>query len=147
MTREPAGAAPADHAGREHYRAFADVGRMVRTTVTGRCPACERASAFAGPYRLHATCPTCGVRFERDAGSFLGSLAVGYGLAILVLVAYVLVVVPRHGLSDAVVAGLVAVALVAVPALYRPAKAWWLWWMWAAGFVHRDDAASGERIA
>ena len=146
MTREPSGVAPADRARGEDDRAFAGVGRMVRTTVTGRCPACERASAFAGPYRLHATCPACGVRFERDPGSFLGSLAVGYGLAILTLVAYALIVVPRHGLSDAVVAGMVGLALVAVPALYRPAKAWWLWWMWAAGFVHRDDAASGDRI-
>jgi uncharacterized protein (DUF983 family) len=145
VSRGPTGVAPAGGT-REDYRAFADVGRMARTTLTGRCPACERASAFAGPYRLHATCPSCGVRFERDAGSFLGSLAVGYGLAILALVAYAAIVIPRYGLSDAVVAGLVAVALVAVPVLYRPAKAWWLWWMWAAGFVHRDDAASGDRV-
>lgn len=132
---------------REDYRAFASVGRMVRTTLLGRCPACQRTSAFAAPYRLHATCPACGVRFERDAGSFLGALAVGYGLTIGALAIFALVTVPRYGLSDAVVAGLVGVALVAVPLLYRPAKAWWLWWMWAAGFVHRDDAASGDRIA
>lgn len=129
----------------ESYRAFADVGRMVRTTVTGRCPACGRASAFAGLYRLHETCPSCGVRFERDEGSFLGALAVGYGLAILVLVAYGLMVIPRYGLSDAVVVGLVAVSIAAVLLVYRPAKAWWLWWMWAAGFVHRDDQGPSQR--
>ena len=136
---EREGRAPSD------YRAFADVGRMVRTTLTGRCPACGRASAFAGPYRLHATCPACGVRFERDEGSFLGALAVGYGLAILVLLAYALIAIPRYGLSDPVVAGLVIVAVVTVPIVYRPAKAWWLWWMWAAGFVHRDDAPLADR--
>lgn len=127
------------------YRAFADVGRMVRTTLTGRCPACGRASAFAGPYRLRATCPACGVRFERDEGSFLGALAVGYGFAILVLLAYALIVIPRFGLSDGVVVGLVVVAVVSVLVVYRPAKSWWLWWMWAAGFVHRDDAPPAQR--
>lgn len=129
----------------EDYRAFADLGRMARTTLTGRCPACERASAFAGVYQLHETCPNCGVRFERDEGSFLGALAVGYGFAILVLIAYLLVVIPRYGLSDAVVVGLVVVTVLSVLVVYRPAKAWWLWWMWAAGFVHRDDTRSGER--
>ena len=127
------------------YRAFADVGRMLRTTVTGRCPACGRASAFAGLYRLHPTCPACGVRFERDEGSFLGALAVGYGLAVLVLLAYALITIPRYGLADGVVVGAVVVAVVSVLALYRPAKAWWLWWMWAAGFVHRDDVPSSRR--
>lgn len=129
----------------EDYSAFADLGRMARTTLTGRCPACEEASAFSGLYRLHATCPNCGVRFERDDGSFLGALAVGYGFAILVLIGYLLIVIPRYGLSDAVVVGLVAVSVVSVLIVYRPAKAWWLWWMWAAGFVHRDDVRSGQR--
>lgn len=131
--------------GRDDYRAFADVGRMVRTTLTGRCPACGRASAFDGLYRLKATCSACGVRFERDEGSFLGALAVGYAFALLVLLGYALLVIPRYGFGNGVVAGLVAVAVGAVLLVYRPAKAWWLWWMWAAGFVHRDDEPASRR--
>lgn len=130
---------------REDYRAFADVGRMLRTTLTGRCPACGRASAFDGLYRLKETCSACGVRFERDEGSFLGALAVGYGFTLLVLAAYAWIVIPRYGLGDGVVAGLVVVAVAAVLLVYRPAKAWWLWWTWAAGFVQRDDEPSSRR--
>lgn len=127
------------------YAGFRDVGGMLTTTLTGRCPACRRASAFRSLYVLHETCPACGVRFERDAGSFLGALAVAYGLAIAILVAFSLLTVPRYGLFDGLAFALVAVAVVAVLAVYRPAKAWWLWWMWAAGFVHRDDVPAALR--
>lgn len=118
---------------------------MMRTVATGRCPACARASAFKNLYRLHDTCPACGVRFERDEGSFLGSLAVTYGLSIVALAGFALLTIPRFGLSNGVVAGLTAVAIASVLALYRPAKAWWLWWLWAAGFVYRDDATARGR--
>lgn len=112
---------------------------MAHTTLTGRCPACHEASAFAGPYRVRDVCVTCGVRFERDEGSFLGALAVAYGFTILLLVAVVAWLVPRYGLFEGLGVTLVVLGVVIVPLVYRPAKAWWLWWLWAAGFVQRDD--------
>jgi uncharacterized protein (DUF983 family) len=118
---------------------------MTRITWTGRCPACERASAFRGPYTLHATCPSCGVRYERDPGSFLGALAVAYGLAVAILAAVATVLVLRYGAFEGLALVLVAVAVAAVLLVYRPAKAWWTWWMWAAGFVTRDDDPSDLR--
>ena len=112
---------------------------MLRTTLQGRCPACGQASVFAGAYRLKATCPSCGVRFERDPGHFLGALAVAYGLGVLAVAALAVVLVQRFGLFAGLEWVLIAGAAVIVPLLYRPAKAWWLWWTWAAGFVYRDD--------
>jgi hypothetical protein len=42
---------------------------------------------------------------------------------------------------------LVGTALVSVLLVYRPVKGWWLWVMWAAGWVHRDreDPERGRR--
>lgn len=127
------------------YRRFLDPVKMTRITLTGRCPACERTSAFRGPYSLHETCPACGVRFERDPGSFLGALAVAYGLAVLILAAVATVLWVRYGAFEGLAFVLVGVAVIAVLLVYRPAKAWWLWWMWAAGFVHRDDDPPSAR--
>lgn len=118
---------------------FRDVTGMVRTTLTGRCPACSGASMFAGAYTLHATCPTCGVRFERDPGTFLGALAVGYGLTILALVATCAALLLRFGAFPGFMWTLIALAVVYVLLVYRLAKSWWTWWMYAAGFVYRDD--------
>lgn len=114
---------------------------MLRVTFFGVCPNCHRASAFRGAYALHELCPSCSVRFERDPGSFLGALALAYGVAIVALGGFTLLTVPRWGLFDGFAFALAAVGVAAVLLVYRPAKAWWLWWLWVAGFVTRD----GER--
>ncbi len=121
-----------------------DVRGMAHTTLTGRCPACHAESAFEGAYRVREVCGACGVRFERDEGSFLGALAVAYGFTILVLLALLAWLLPRFGLFDGLGLTLIAVAVVTVPVVYRPAKAWWLWWLWAAGFVKRDDEVAEQ---
>lgn len=131
--------------GPHRYRRFFDPAKMLRVMLTGRCPACERASAFGGPYTLRETCPACGVRFERDPGSFLGALAVAYGLAVLILAAVAAILLLRYGAFEGLAFVLVGVAVAAVLLVYRPAKAWWTWWMWAAGFVYRDDDPPSAR--
>ncbi len=112
---------------------------MTVTTLTGRCPACGSTSAFASLYRLHATCPVCSVRFERDDGSYLGSLSVAYGFTILVLAGVTAALVQRYGLFDGFAVVLLVVGVGTVTAVYRPAKAWWLWWLWTMGFVVTDE--------
>jgi len=124
---------------------FMDVGGMMHTTLTGACPDCHQAQAFDGAYRLHATCTNCGVRFERDEGSFLGALAVAYGLTVLLVAIAAVMLVVRWGLFDGLAFVLIGVGVLGVPLLYRSAKAWWLWWLWAAGFVLRDDDVAVKR--
>lgn len=131
---------------RPSLAAFRDVPRMLKTTLLGRCPACGQASVFAGVYRLKRTCPSCQVRFERDPGHFLGALAVAYGLGVLTVAVLAAVLVWRFGLFTGLEWALIGASLAAVPLLYRPAKAWWLWWTWAAGFVYRDDDRLDPRL-
>ena len=62
------------------------------TTSTARgiffqlCPRCYagkifRRSVFLFP-GMHERCPACGLKFEREAGYFLGAMYISYGLAL-----------------------------------------------------------------
>lgn len=119
-------------------RRFRTWGAMLRATLFGICPACGRGRMFRGLYALHDTCPVCAVRFERDSGSWLGASVMTYGAAIVVLLLLGLLLVPRYGLFPGLEWILVGAAVVSVLLSYRPLKGWWVWWMWAAGFVERD---------
>ena len=130
---------------REGYRRFGDIGAMARATLLGSCPNCGKAGMFRNLYGLHETCPACGVRFERDTGSWLGALVMTYGAAILVLLGLSLWIIPRWGLFQGFGLTLAGAAIATVLIVYRPAKGWWIWWMWAAGFVYRDDDRSSDR--
>ena len=35
---------------------------------------------------MHERCPVCGLKFEREAGYFLGAMYVSYGLALITIV-------------------------------------------------------------
>ena len=40
---------------------------------------------------MHALCPTCGLKFEREEGYFLGAMYISYGLALVTILALALV--------------------------------------------------------
>lgn len=55
-----------------------------------RCPRCRsgkifRGSAFLGFPKMNERCPTCRLRFEREAGYFLGAMYISYGLALVII--------------------------------------------------------------
>ena len=111
---------------------------MVRSTL-GRCPNCGEGALFQGLYKVRATCPACGVRFERDSGAWLGAMVVAYSLAVLAVIVVAAVTIIRWGLYQGLEWVLVGTGIVSVLVLYRPVKGFWIWSMWAAGLVVRDD--------
>ena len=110
--------------------------------VTGRCPNCRRGKLFSGVYRMHRRCPVCAVRFERDPGAWLGAMASAYAGSILVLGSFATLVILRWGLFPGLEWVLTGAGVLTVVLIWRPAKGWWTWWMWAAGFVTKD----GEEV-
>ena len=50
------------------------LGRALRL----RCPRCGVSALFAGPFRMHEACAACGLRYEREAGYFVGAIYVNY---------------------------------------------------------------------
>jgi hypothetical protein len=41
---------------------------------------------------MHARCPICGLRFEREEGYFLGAMYISYGLALVFIVFSALII-------------------------------------------------------
>jgi uncharacterized protein (DUF983 family) len=52
-----------------------------------RCPVCRKGRIFAGAVTMNAQCPTCRYVFEREPGYFLGAIAIGYFLGVIIVVA------------------------------------------------------------
>jgi uncharacterized protein (DUF983 family) len=55
-------------------------GEMLRRAIRLRCPRCGDSALFAGPFAMHEMCATCGLRFEREPGYFVGAIYVNYAL-------------------------------------------------------------------
>ncbi|MCU1375165.1 MAG: putative rane protein [Actinomycetia bacterium] len=69
-------------------------GRMLARGLAKRCPRCGATGIFHSYFKLKERCPTCGYRFQREAGAFTGALLIAWtftlALMILPLFAYVL---------------------------------------------------------
>ena len=69
----------------------------VRDILAQRCPRCRqgkifRSSVFLGFPKMYERCPWCDLKFEREAGYFLGAMYISYilGVGIIVLFAFAL---------------------------------------------------------
>lgn len=63
---------------------------MLLRAFARRCPRCGGGAIFRTIGELHEHCPTCGLRFEREPGYWVGSMIINtivtFGLFLLVLV-------------------------------------------------------------
>jgi hypothetical protein len=77
---------------------------------------------------MHERCPACGLKFEREAGYFLGAMYIGYGLgvgAIAVLAALVWEVLKWPLMKSAVAGAVLFVPL--APVLTWMSRVLWIW--------------------
>ncbi|HEY3972570.1 MAG TPA: DUF983 domain-containing protein [Candidatus Sulfotelmatobacter sp.] len=96
------------------------------------CPRCRagkifRQSVWLFP-RMHERCPSCGLKFEREDGYFLGAMYIGYGLgiaAIAVLAALVWALL-RWPFMKSAIAGIVLFVPLA-PVLTWMARVLWIY--------------------
>jgi hypothetical protein len=88
---------------------------------------------------MHANCPSCRVKFEREPGFFLGSIYINYGLtALIVAIAYP-VLLFRYRVAEAPLMIGSATFIVLFPLLFfRHARSLWL------GFDQWRDPHPGE---
>lgn len=96
--------------------------------VAGRCPRCRHGRIFRGRLAMNTACPTCGLRFEREAGYFTGAMYVSYVLAlpvIAVCVAAVYLVAPQLSF-EATIAVATVCFLPFVPMLFRYSRILWI---------------------
>ena len=116
---------------------WTDFGAMWSATK-GLCPNCQKVGVFSSFWGVADTCPNCGVRFERESGAWLGAWVMAYTVAVLLIAVEAGALIIAFGLFRGLEWVLVVSGILFVVLLYRPVKGWWLWWLWAAGFVYRD---------
>src|SRR4051794_36987382 len=58
-----------------------------------RCPRCFQGEVFYGLYRMHAECPSCQMKFEREPGYFLGAMVFSYAFGAFSMVPTVILLV------------------------------------------------------
>ncbi len=98
----------------------------VEAVVTQRCPSCRDGRIFDGFVRMNPLCPTCGIRFEREQGYFLGAMYFSYGMGVVAIGAPITWMIIRR--ADPVLVASVAFALLLVlsPAIFRYSRTLWL---------------------
>jgi uncharacterized protein (DUF983 family) len=75
---------------------------LVRTIARGatrRCPRCGGGHLFAGWFTIKDRCPTCGLRFVREEGDFLGAYVINYGVvsAVVAVVLFLVIALEANG--------------------------------------------------
>jgi len=67
-----------------------------------RCPACKEGETYKSAWKMHETCPVCGIRYERESGYFLIAMFFAYVMGAVVLAPLGLALYPlsRLGLLD-----------------------------------------------
>lgn len=107
-----------------------------------RCPACGEGRVFRNLFSMHESCSRCGFRFAREAGFFLGSIYVNYGLTALILAVVYPILLFGGYVAETPLLIASAVFVVVFPILFFPfARSLWL------GFDQCIDPRGGDRDA
>lgn len=89
---------------------------------------------------MNPQCPVCDLRFEREAGYFIGAMYFSYALAVVTALPVAVILALFYGLPVAlVIAVAVGQTVASMPLFYRYSRILWL---------HMDfafDPAKGER--
>ena len=99
-----------------------------------RCPVCGRGKLFRSYLAMNSECSRCGVRFDREAGLWLGSMDINLTISLLLLLTPV-IFLPDLGLKRELLiwgAGSVTVPLV----LFRFVRGFWVALIYLSGGVY-----------
>lgn len=76
---------------------------------------------------MHAMCPECGLKFEREPGYFLGSIYINYGLtALITTIAWIVLHLGLGWEARPLAMGLLTFCVVFGTLFFRYARALWL---------------------
>jgi uncharacterized protein (DUF983 family) len=119
---------------------------MFLRALARRCPRCGQGRLFRRWFTLTERCPRCGLRFEREEGAFLGSLALNYGvtgvLFIGTLAVWLILTLPDVPVVPLTITCIAIAAL--FPLIFFPfAKMLWTATDLALHGSKRDDSESG----
>lgn len=105
-------------------------GELLWRGAIKRCPRCGGGHVYQGWFRMHERCPTCGIRFEREPGFFVGAYLMNFAIVIVLLFIECMAFVgwkATHqdaGVTVPIVAGLI-IAVVAPLFFYPYSRTLW----------------------
>jgi len=119
------------------------LGRTLWRALGLRCPRCGETPLFVGWFRMHPQCATCGLRYEREQGYFVGAIYVNYAMTAVVSLgtAIALDVVVGIGIVTQLAIAITLAALVPL-VFFRYARSLWLA---IDTFVTRMDSAAAPK--
>ena len=113
---------------------------LLKRSLLLRCPVCGQGKLFRGWLTMHERCPSCGVKFEREPGFFLGSIYINYGLtSLIVAIAYPVLLFRFHYPKQPLLMAGLAFVLVFPLIFFRHSRSLSL------GFDQWRDPQEGER--
>lgn len=59
---------------------------MLASGIRLKCPRCGTGSLYAKPFHMRANCLSCGLKFEREQGYFVGAIYINYAATIAIAV-------------------------------------------------------------
>ena len=94
-----------------------------------RCPNCLEGQVFSGVLEMHERCPTCGHKFKREPGYFLGAMYASYFMAVplLAILAGLIhwLILPGWRNENTVLVALIPFVLL-VPFIFRYSRILWM---------------------
>ena len=124
---------------------------LLVSAIKLKCPRCGEGALFpsANPYQLgsmtemHSHCPSCGLKYEKEAGFFYGAMYVSYMINIAL---FVTATVGWYAfIEDKIdwriyISGYVLLTILLWPVIYRYSRSIWLMF-----FISHNPSKRGER--
>lgn len=113
--------------------------KLVGRALLLRCPVCGKGKLFSGIFRVPEKCPACGAPYAREAGFFLGSIYINYGLtALIATVVYPILMFNKLVPEPHLTIGSLAFVVIFPLLFFRHARSLWI------GFDQWYDPREGE---
>ncbi len=97
------------------------------SVLTNLCPRCERGPIFRKLILMNPSCPSCGHRFERESGYFVGAMIASYFLGTFLALPTLLVSLFFLDLEITIALLLSSAQLVLFqPILFRTSRILWI---------------------
>ncbi len=110
----------------------------ISSAIDGKCPRCRKGNMFRAPLlsfkskKMHANCPHCGLKFEKEPGYFYVAMYVSYAFVVAELVtACVATYVLTKNLESPwlYLSVAVATAILLAPLNYRYSRIVLMYWL------------------
>ena len=101
--------------------------KILRCSFRLKCPQCGKGALFQTYFKMFTHCTVCDLKFEREAGYFIGAMYLNYGATVLIAFPSYFLVETFTAIPFLVNLGIWAVFSAVFPILfYRYSKSLWL---------------------